>query len=600
MLSQAVDAIRGGQRDRARDLLTRLLKTEQDNPEYWLWMSSVVDTPKEQIYCLQKVLHLDPQNQMARRGLTIFGVLPPDDVQPVPPLRRSWDVALEEGVQQLTGVHRVLAHPLLRVLTFVLAAVLVIGLILGGIYGTRSVMFHPRLTITPIPWTPTPTPTETATSLPGTPTATSVVTPTPQPLWMALEATYTPVPPYVNTPHPRLEAYRLGIRAYERGDYDKMLIFMQQALQEEPDAVDTAYYVGEAYRLSGDFQEALRYYDLAIERQGEFAPAYLGRAMARLAGNPLAEVIDDLNRAIELDPALGDAYLQRAGYFLERGDYDAALADLEVALEILPTEPRTYRLLAEAQLALGEHKAALENALQAHHRDITSLPTYLVLARAYLLNDMPEKALQTLETYGLYAGGDPVYLALLGGALYAAGEDYEAAMEALNRAIDLDEDLDLAYYYRGLTALALEDPKQAVNDLFVARDLVPERFEYSLWFGVALFADGRREEAYRQINASEVLTKTDRQRAAFYYHQALLAEQLSRHTVARQAWQALLDLPAEAVPRAWRLQAKEYLTPAESPTPTPTPRITVTPTATSTSTPTGTSALSALTPSPPS
>ena len=52
MLDEAIAAAREGDRTRARDLLTRLLRTDQSNPEYWLWMSSIVDSPKEKIYCL--------------------------------------------------------------------------------------------------------------------------------------------------------------------------------------------------------------------------------------------------------------------------------------------------------------------------------------------------------------------------------------------------------------------------------------------------------------------------------------------------------------------------------------------------------------------
>ena len=57
MLQEAIEAVDNGHRDRARDLLTRLLKANQTNPKYWLWMSSVVESTKERIYCLQKVLH---------------------------------------------------------------------------------------------------------------------------------------------------------------------------------------------------------------------------------------------------------------------------------------------------------------------------------------------------------------------------------------------------------------------------------------------------------------------------------------------------------------------------------------------------------------
>ena len=56
MLREAIEAIQSGQRERARDLLTRLLRADKDNPEYWLWMSTSVGSVKEQIYCLKMVL----------------------------------------------------------------------------------------------------------------------------------------------------------------------------------------------------------------------------------------------------------------------------------------------------------------------------------------------------------------------------------------------------------------------------------------------------------------------------------------------------------------------------------------------------------------
>ena len=90
MLQEAVEAIRQGQRVRARDLLTRLLRANQRNPIYWLWMSSVVETTNEQVYCLQSVERLDPGNSSARQGMILLGALSPgDSVMPVPPVQRE-------------------------------------------------------------------------------------------------------------------------------------------------------------------------------------------------------------------------------------------------------------------------------------------------------------------------------------------------------------------------------------------------------------------------------------------------------------------------------------------------------------------------------
>ena len=44
LLQEATEALRKDDRARARDLLTRLLKTDQNNAMYWVWLSAAVDT----------------------------------------------------------------------------------------------------------------------------------------------------------------------------------------------------------------------------------------------------------------------------------------------------------------------------------------------------------------------------------------------------------------------------------------------------------------------------------------------------------------------------------------------------------------------------
>src|SRR5258707_1815392 len=79
MFDEALQAIRAGQRQRAKDLLTRLIKVDQTRPDYWLWMSATVDSEKELVYCLQNVLKLDPNSVPARRGLVVLGALRPEE-----------------------------------------------------------------------------------------------------------------------------------------------------------------------------------------------------------------------------------------------------------------------------------------------------------------------------------------------------------------------------------------------------------------------------------------------------------------------------------------------------------------------------------------
>jgi len=598
MFTEAIDAIQHGDNIRGQDLLARLLRIDKDNPEYWLWMSSVVNSSKEQEYCLENVLRVEPENKTARRGLILMGKLPTDDVKPVPPIRRIWEADIGKEVEDLKGFQKVMANPVLRIVFFLGAAFFATGLILAGIFGTRGI-FKPKLTITPVAWTLTPTNTLTITPKVRTPTPTPLFSPTPEPLWMLLDATYTPVPLYVDTPHPRLEAYRLAIRAFENGDYQRMLNFLEQTLRDEPEAADLYYLVGEAYRLSGDPSTALNYYENSLAINSHFAPAYLSKAFAKLSINPRYDISEEVNSALENDPRYVDAYLTRAIYFYSQNDLDAALKDLDTAVQLMPTDPRLYMEMANVYLALGENKLALENAQKAHELDITLLPAYLVLGKAYLKNDKPNNALEKIETYGLYYPDDPVYLALLGAVYYEIGSDYDLAMTLLDRAKLFGEDEAIVHYYHGLTALALDDPKQAVNDFYVARSLELNNYDYNIWFGIALFEDERFSDAYNQILASESFARSDEQFAIFYYYKAKSGIKLSQFDPAEKAWLSLLELPQNTVPAAWIIEAEQYLAPpTETPTPTNTPTTTTTPTKTMTPTRTPTpTSTETLTPS---
>jgi len=110
MFREALEAIEQNQRVRARDLLTRLLRVDKENIDYWLWLSTVVDSDKERLFCLKSALRIDPNNQAAQRGLRMMGADEDGaEIVPVPPSVRSWDIDLGKDEQELTGIRKVMA-----------------------------------------------------------------------------------------------------------------------------------------------------------------------------------------------------------------------------------------------------------------------------------------------------------------------------------------------------------------------------------------------------------------------------------------------------------------------------------------------------------
>lgn len=68
-LSVAIAAIREGDRIRARELVYAILEDEPCNLTAWSWACEIASTHEERVYCLKKILEIDPSHKVARRYL---------------------------------------------------------------------------------------------------------------------------------------------------------------------------------------------------------------------------------------------------------------------------------------------------------------------------------------------------------------------------------------------------------------------------------------------------------------------------------------------------------------------------------------------------
>jgi tetratricopeptide (TPR) repeat protein len=597
MYKAALEAIDQGQNARARDLFTRLLRTDSSKAEYWLWMSTLVDSNQERIYCLESALRADPDSEAAKRGLIILGAREPGkDVTPVPPIRRNWEKELVNVTEPPKSLlHRIWNNRILRFGSVIVAGLIVVGLILTTVNGVRQ---RPEEPVVVYKVSPFPTRT-TEPSLTPAPTRTFAVrSPTPTyigatPLSIFLPETYTPAPIYVDTPHPVTEAYRAGLTAYGNSDWSALLGFMQQAATAEPESPDIYYYMAEAYRKMGRYQDAVVAYEQALELNPQFAPAYLGRALAYEKINPKADIEGDVTYAIEYDPNYVDAYLNRARVRIKHNNPTGAMEDLLTVDSLYPNNPMVYVLLAQAYLKLNDPTNALQNAQIGYELDKTSLPAYLTLAKVYLARNDSIDAIKYIETYLAYTKDDADGWAIKTQAEYQIG-NFDEALGASELGLALDEENAPSWYYRGLIHTDRGDTRTAVNELVNAVKFDPENFPYNIALGKALWADDRLSQATRQFDGAELLALNDRQLSEVYYDRARVYDQMNKLTLAQQDWELLLALPTDQVPVYWRKYAQERLsiinpsTPEETPaatltqseinTQTPTPQMTLTPT----------------------
>ncbi|MCC6188687.1 MAG: tetratricopeptide repeat protein [Anaerolineales bacterium] len=573
MYKAAVQALKSGQRLRAKDLLTRLLKVDQSNADYWLWMSAAVDSEKEQVYCLQNVLKLDPNSIPARRGLVVLGALRPEDAG-LPPAHILEDlpVVLPElspqgGLGRLLGKRRnieLAAIGGLSALAFVVLTVACLAVFrLGPFRPARNVVV---VTSTPAPTRPPPATAETVVVTSGPCLLPSNPNPaTPLAAYLCLQQTPTPGPvptePSLSEDYTSLKnAYRDGLwdRVIERGT----IVAADPTLAQSPRVY---FYIAEAYRHTGRGEEALRHYGLALQKDAGFAAAFWGKALVELGQNSRTQAMADFDRALASDPAFVPAYLDRAAYLAATGNITGTIADLEQARLLAPTNalvqaslalayveagnPRTGQSAAEvaleldpglalayfargrAALALGQAEDA-EGDLSLAYRYVLDLPHPLpaqwqasVLAataagQTAVGNDTTALPLYT-RALGLYDRDPAIWLArgqlyLRGARFELARSDFGAAIALFDRSMPASPARVDAYLGLGEAQLGLERPAEALAAYQAALRLAPESFTALLGLGRAQLGAGRVDDAIATLSAAVESAETSTEASQAY------------------------------------------------------------------------------------
>jgi len=604
-LTEAIAAARAGDRARARDLLSRLLRADSANPECWVWMSAVVDSDREKIYCLESALKLDPSNRAALRGLVVLGVRTPEEAEinaaaKVARRRKPAKVAVRTAARPRRGPSfnwRLMIASILGLFVLVTLGELILLISRPGIRILAPLL--PAPSTTPIGATATVSPTVTLTPVPletrilRTPVPTELAG---TPLAFLVQSTSTPTPFLGMTPHPSFEAYGAGVAAFERGDYEQAATYMRQVLELDPKLADAYYFLGEATRRLGRPGEAVDAFDQAVLLDPNFAAGYLGRARTLISIRP-EQMPDDYDRAIRADPLLAAAYLEKGAYYALRRQWEKVDEILGQAIEAGITDPEVFIRRAEAQLNRTQYGAALGSATEGSANDPTNLDGYLMLGRAYVENSLYNAALWPLQTYTLYRPDDPVGIAYLARAHLGVGQ-YDSAFGEANRALGFNDRYAMAYQARGFVLVFRHEYEAAIDDFLAARRFGRTTFEIHFGLAEAYFGLGNLVDSIRSSNTAletaiqeQDLQVRDRKKAEVYMLLATIFEDTNppRISDALNNWRLLLSLPfASAESKSLAQSHIDELTgegPTRTPTLSPTPSVSPQPTATATPTP---------------
>ncbi len=197
------------------------------------------------------------------------------------------------------------------------------------------------------------------------------------------------------------------------------------------------------------FKEALKYYQQAVARDANYAPAYVGIAASYEGlgiwehlppGEAALQAKAALKKALALDDTLGEAHATLGHiHFLWDWDWLAAEQEYKRALELGPPSSMTHIRYAIYLSSMGRHSEALQEMREAHTLDPVSHISNEILGFIYYLGHDFDRAIdQYQKTLALYpdAGNVHHYLGLCyeQKAMYAEAFHEYQRMESLDGA----------------------------------------------------------------------------------------------------------------------------------------------------------------------
>jgi TolB-like protein/tetratricopeptide (TPR) repeat protein len=194
-------------------------------------------------------------------------------------------------------------------------------------------------------------------------------------------------------------------------------------------------------------EEALRYFQTAINADGTFAPAYVGIAATQEQlgtvffgvppGDTRPKVIDATRKALELDPQLAEARVLLANALQRDWHWSEAETEYRQAIELSPSDAGAHAGLAFWLMCQGRSEEALAWARRAQELDPLTLNNsevsgILFYSRRY------DQAIRESRRELTTNPNNPLALWSLGFALIGA-EQFDEAIRVLEKAASLSD-----------------------------------------------------------------------------------------------------------------------------------------------------------------
>jgi tetratricopeptide (TPR) repeat protein len=167
-----------------------------------------------------------------------------------------------------------------------------------------------------------------------------------------------------------------------------------------PSKARSFYQKARAACAKGNFDDAQKHLDRAVQAYPHFAEALTLRGLLQLRTNHIDQGRQDFEQAIQYDPNYGPAYVALAAAYNAQARYDDALRTLEREAAIAPTAWQGYLEMAKASIAKGMYDQGLQFAEKAEQLNGNHFAAiHLLKAYAMIPLKFYSRAKEELQAY---------------------------------------------------------------------------------------------------------------------------------------------------------------------------------------------------------
>jgi tetratricopeptide (TPR) repeat protein len=157
----------------------------------------------------------------------------------------------------------------------------------------------------------------------------------------------------------------LGYAILQKGSVDEAIIYFQKALQINPNYAEAQLNLGIALLQKGSVDEAIAHFQKVLQIDPNFAEGHLNLGYALLEMGRVDEAIAQFQKALQIRPDFAEAHNNLGNALLQKGNVDEAIVHCQKALQINPNIAEAHNNLANALFQKGNVDEAIAHYRQA-------------------------------------------------------------------------------------------------------------------------------------------------------------------------------------------------------------------------------------------